>query len=160
MIWFTADTHFGHKNIIEYCNRPFASVEEMDETIINNINAVVKPEHTIYHLGDFSFGGTFHYRSKINCKNVHLILGNHDKLKMLEKRCFSTVSMIKEVRYAKQFIVLCHYGMRVWNKSHHGSWSLYGHSHGTLPPIQNSMDVGVDCHDYQPLSFDDVKEKI
>ena len=57
-------------------------------------------------------------------------------------------------------IVLCHYAMKIWNKSHHGVWHLYGHSHGTLPddPYSMSFDVGVDCHDFKPLGFDDIKK--
>ena len=80
--FFTADTHLGHTNIIKYCNRPFKSTSEMDATIINNINEVVKSDDILYHLGDFSLGNPgyiINYLERINCKKIRLILGNHDK---------------------------------------------------------------------------------
>src|SRR4051812_37591455 len=87
MDWLVGDTHFNHFNIIKYCKRPFASTEEMDDVIINNINRLVKPNDTLWHLGDFCFGPRdpykFYktaegYRNRINCKNMILIWGNHD----------------------------------------------------------------------------------
>ena len=126
-----------------------------------NINKNVGINDTLYHLGDFAFRSVkdiTEYRERINCKNVHLLLGNHDKLKLHEKRLFMTVSGYKELRYAKQTIVMCHYAMRVWNKSHHGSIMLYGHSHGSLPSQGKSFDVGVDCWDFAPISLDFVLE--
>lgn len=164
MIWFTADTHFGHKNIIKYSNRPFSSVEEMDETLINNINIRVGENDTLYHLGDFSFSRDIkYYRNKIKCKNLILILGNHDRLNYEDKKLFSRIYNLYELRLPnKQCITLCHYAMKVWNKSHHGAWHLYGHNHGSLNdslfPSSMSFDVGVDCHKYRPISLDDVNK--
>lgn len=153
--------HFGHKNIIKYCNRPFSSVQEMDETLIKNINECVKYNDTLYHLGDFAFGNIERYRSNITCLDIHLILGNHDKIQKWQYRQFSSVSHYKEVNYNKTKIVLCHYALRVWNKSHHGAWHLYGHSHGTLPDIGNkSFDCGVDCWNYKPLSINDIEKEM
>ena len=85
--WIISDTHFGHTNIIKYCNRPFSDAREMDKTIISNINAVVKPHHILWHLGDFLYGKSIlsvqeryaKYTSLIHCKKIILILGNHDK---------------------------------------------------------------------------------
>lgn len=166
MIWFISDTHFGHKNIIEHCNRPFSSVEEMDRAIIDNINSLVRPNDTLYHLGDFAFRNVrdvSHYRQQINCKNIHLILGNHDYLTLSDRKQFSTVSDLKEIRYAKQVIIMCHYAMRIWNKSHYGSILLFGHSHGMLGKgLQTgwgkTFDVGVDCWDFKPINIDQVLE--
>lgn len=70
MIWFTSDTHFGHTNIIEYCNRPFSCIEEMNGKIINNINSKVKHNDILYHLGDFSFRNHKSYRERINCRQI------------------------------------------------------------------------------------------
>ena len=152
MIWFTADTHFAHTNIIKYCKRPFANTDEMDDTIIKNINAVVQPQDTLYHLGDFAFRDVCNYRRRIHCQTIHFIMGNHDKFKTEDRKCFSSIHQMHQIHYNKQTIVLNHYGMRVWNKSHHGSIHLFGHSHGELPPLGKSMDVGVDCWDFKPIS--------
>lgn len=79
--WFIADTHFGHENIITYCGRPFKNAAEMDEVIITNWNTVVKPEDTVFHLGDFAFASKEEiaaYRSALNGRIV-LIMGNHDR---------------------------------------------------------------------------------
>ncbi len=135
----------------------------MDEGIIRNINEVVKPGDTLWCMGDWSFRNHAAYRSRINCKNVHLIVGNHDNGSYEKLReSFTSVRSLRRitVRYkgAKQPLVLCHYAMRVWDLSHHGAWHLYGHSHGTLPDDPNSLsfDVGIDCHNYYPINVDDV----
>ena len=82
-MWFTADTHFGHSNIIELTHRPFSSVQEMDRRLIANINDRVSARDSLYILGDFSFRMTveeaYAIRKKIVCQHVHLIRGNHDK---------------------------------------------------------------------------------
>lgn len=160
MIYFTADTHFNHKNIIQYSNRPFQSVEEMNQSLIDNINALVKSNDELYHLGDFAFGNVEKFRRQINCKNLHIIFGNHDREARLNKHLFSSYSDFREIKVFGKSITLCHYAMRVWNKSHHGAYHLYGHSHGSLPddPNSRSFDCGVDCHGYKPISFDEVTQ--
>ncbi len=159
-VYFTADTHWGHANITKYCNRPFANVDEMDHKLLENVNAVVKPGDTLYHLGDFSFRGRnpSHYRDQIACQNIILIMGNHDKRQKNGKpdydlvNCFNEVWDIKHTKIwhdnDKLDIFMCHYAMRVWNKSHHGAIHLYGHSHHSLSddPCARSMDVGIDSY--------------
>ena len=155
MIYFTSDLHIGHKNIIKYSNRPFSSVEEMNEALIANWNKTVKPEDDIWHLGDFFFTKekqeAIDILNKLNGRK-HLIWGNHDKqLKEIVKSNPNIVSSYqdyKELKYNNHLFVLFHYGQRVWNKCHiEGNYSihLYGHSHGVLPPYNNSVDVGVDA---------------
>jgi calcineurin-like phosphoesterase family protein len=158
MIYFTADTHFGHAAIIEHSQRPFASVTEMDTTLVAQWNGVVQPRDTVYHLGDFCYKSVTKpeaYLKKLN-GTIHLIRGNHDNetIRLCGEQ-FASVSDLLEVVIEGQRIVLCHYAMRVWPKSHNGSWHLYGHSHGTLTPElgSKSLDVGVDCHGYYPLAF-------
>lgn len=157
---------------MKYCNRPFSSVREMDETIINNINALVLPDDTLYCLGDFIFKNAQRvpaYRDRINCKNIILIRGNHDPRKrgnphpVLFKSFNSVHDMLQITdNYNGKTIdiIMCHYAMRTWNKSHYGSISLYGHSHGTLFDDSNllSMDVGVDCHNFKPITLDQIME--
>lgn len=135
----------------------------MDATLIQNWNAVVGPEDHVYHLGDFSFGPPENYLRRLNGR-IFFVMGNHDrgmKHTRQERQWNHKVTWLPdlaEVEVEGQKIVLCHYAMRVWNKSHHGTWHLYGHSHGSLPddPNARSIDVGVDVHDYRPLTFDEV----
>ncbi|HHG83348.1 MAG TPA: phosphoesterase [Bacteroidetes bacterium] len=170
-IWFTADTHFGHKNIIRYTDRPYASVTAMDEALIANWNARIGPEDDVYHLGDFALCEPNALRAILDQLNgrIHLIVGNHERaaLKMPErfvwvKDYFELVVKDQDgqdLRGGKRLICLMHYAMRVWNGSHSGSWHLYGHSHGTLPedPTARTFDVGVDCHNYSPINYEEVK---
>ena len=82
-VWFSADFHFGHSNIIRYCDRPFASATEMDEAILDRVNESVTADDELYFLGDFCIGGpkvAGAYRQKIRCKKVYFILGNHDRV--------------------------------------------------------------------------------
>ena len=165
--FFTADTHFNHRNIINYCKRPFTSVEEMDETLIQNWNNVVGEGDVVYHLGDFCFGNPWNYIDNLN-GHIKFIVGGHDKELYRYiydsdedgtfKKCI--YGNLLEIKINKQLIVLCHYSMRSWNRSHYGSWHLYGHHHGNLPPHGLSFDVGVDTNDYYPYSLDDVSNKM
>mgnify|MGYP001205212417 CR=1 FL=1 len=152
MDYLSSDFHFAHTNVIKYCNRPFSSIEEMDDIIIYNINKLVQPDDTLWCLGDFTFKNHDEYRKLIKCKNVHLILGNHDKIpKNKLKDIFTSVENLHRIKvnYKNTVlnIVLCHYAMRIWELSHYGSIHCYGHSHYTLPDDPNalSMDVGVDA---------------
>jgi calcineurin-like phosphoesterase family protein len=121
-------------------------------------------------LGDFAFadaGKIKHILHRLNGQK-NLILGNHDNqiirtpAAFVGKGLFNSVHSYKEIKIGNTPIVLMHYGMRVWNKSHHGAWHLYGHSHGTLPPYGKSLDVGVDdktlTYEYRPYSFDEIKQ--
>ena len=188
-IWFTSDTHYGHKNIVRGTSdweeksrcRNFDTMEEHNEALVNNINKVVKADDTLYHLGDWSFGGKeqiYNFRKQINCKNINLILGNHDQ--WLEKKTvrvqdgnfteyysdlFQIVSPYLEVKYAGEHFILSHYAMRVWNKSHKGSYHLYAHSHASLEnnPYGKSMDVGIDnayrlLNEYRPFHLNEIVE--
>ncbi len=161
MIYVTADTHFGHTNILKYCERPFHTIEEMDQCILNNINQRVKPNDILWHLGDFSFGNQSGYRNKIKCKNISLIRGNHDF--QVHRNYLSTmfqhVDDIRILRDTCGIFVMCHYAMKVWPHRHHGAYHIFGHSHGKLnDPEHYSMDVGVDVNGYRPLSIVEVKE--
>ena len=78
-IWFTSDTHFGHKNIINFCERPFKDTDEMDEFIINNWNSKINKDDIVFHLGDFAFASNKRWQELICRLNgkIYLILGNH-----------------------------------------------------------------------------------
>jgi calcineurin-like phosphoesterase family protein len=193
-VFFTADTHFGHANIIRYCNRPWCTEEDltddgewvsrsvarlrcdkMDEDLIKQWNAVVSPRDIVYHLGDFCMGtsvNAFNYLRRLNFKVLYYIWGNHDAaIRGLNVRGFAQqegrniipLGKLEEVNVNNQRITLCHYAMRVWNRSHHGAWHLFGHSHGNLAKDINSfsMDVGVDAvPSFQPISYADVAREM
>ena len=153
--FFTADQHFGHKNIINFCSRPFSSIEEMDEILIDNHNAVVSPEDTVVHAGDFTLIRNKDrvyrdYVQRLNGKHVFLE-GSHDYWLKGDKN----VKNIWGKEFADRvYVVVCHYAMRVWHRSHWNSWQLYGHSHGQLSPVGKQHDIGVDNNAYHPISFD------
>lgn len=161
MIFFTSDLHFGHENIIKLTKRPFKDVQEMDETLIKNWNAVVSPADTVYVLGDFAYRlrkRLHDYTSALNGTR-HLILGNHDRLPRVEyERNFHSVQSYLELDIGKNFIVLFHYPILSWNRRARGSWHLYGHVHtaGQMPPIadQRTCNVSTDVHNFTPVSYD------
>jgi len=170
-IFFTSDNHFYHNRIIEYSKRPFVDVEDMHYQMIQKWNAIVQPNDTVYNLGDFSFGkidDTVKILKRLN-GNIHLTLGNHDrelirnKEMLLAKGYFKSMDYYKEIKVEGQHINLFHFGCRVWNKSHHSAWLLFGHSHGSLAPHGKSVDVGSDSPwitgqaEYRPFSFSEVK---
>jgi calcineurin-like phosphoesterase family protein len=172
MIYFTADTHFGHSNIIKYCERPFDNLHIMDQIIFDNINEVVGLDDTLYILGDFCFRGKkpIEYRSRIVCQNVHLVYGNHDRRNDFKDdlQGFSSVQDVKEIIHCNQRIFLSHYPHRSWPASHKGSFHCYGHVHSKLDhedrqSSRKTLDIGVDnCINYdkpfgQPFSFKEVQ---
>lgn len=169
-VWFTSDTHFGHRNIIKYCKRPFAGLHEiltdaippdavsrMDETIVANWNATVGAGDTIYHLGDFAF-----YREPARTQALLgrlrgtkiLIAGNHDRAEVKQLRGWTGVHDTLEIRLGDRHLVLSHYPFKVWNKVHRGAINLHGHCHGGLPGCGQQHDVGVDSWDYRPVGLE------
>ena len=168
-VWFTSDTHYAHANICRATSkwpadetRSFESLDAMNQALVDGINLSVPRDGILFHLGDWSFAGQEkigQFRERLNVREIHLILGNHDHhlAKGRELQHFASVSPYLEITVDGQEIVLFHYGCRVWNASHKGSWLLYGHSHGSLPPHGRSMDVGVDTNVYRPYSFQDVR---
>jgi calcineurin-like phosphoesterase family protein len=157
--WFTADEHYGHTNIIEYCNRPFTSVEEMNTTLIENHNSLVCGGDCTVHIGDFSLSDarcTLDIIAQLNGSHI-FIRGSHDA--WLKGAPHITAKQIWRRKVHGQMIVCCHYALRVWPMSHYGAWHLYGHSHGLLHGEHGkSFDVGVDNWDFKPLSFTRVAE--
>ena len=170
-LWFTSDQHFGHEKIRLYCDRPFATVEEMNEAMIAAWNSVVNKGDTVYHLGDFflcDVQEAREIRKRLN-GSICLLRGNHDKTADSMKDAFEWIKDLYDLKVSDpdspagfERIVLCHYAFRVWNRSYKGSWHLYGHSHGGLEddPDNLSFDVGVDCHNFLPLSYEQVKQII
>lgn len=170
-VFFTSDLHFGHNNIIKYCNRPFENASEMDMALIENWNNTVPEDGIVFSVGDFAFTNIGHVTRILESLNgtIIMITGNHDRLvdknrsTLLDSGLVHEIVPYKEITVQNQFICMFHYAGRVWNRSHHGSWLLYGHSHGTLSPFGKSVDVGVDSDvilgktAYRPFTFDEIK---
>lgn len=161
MIFFSADLHLFHLNIIQYCNRPFSSIEEMHAVIVEKWNKKVNKTDTVYCLGDFCWGKNIsdylEIRSKLN-GDIYLITGDHDKLFDNNSTGLIGKTPLLNLNYKGQPITLCHWCMRTWARSHFNAWHCYAHSHGRLPSIGKSHDVGVDSNNFEPLSFDEIVE--
>lgn len=148
--------------------------KDMDDMLRTNWNDTVTPDDDVYHLGDVLFGSVvqaIELLCDLNFRKMYYIWGNHDSAMEELQRAIRAgktpprvhdrlvfLGDMREIKVERQRITLCHYAMRTWNKSHHGAWHLYGHSHGSLPDDPNalSIDVGVDCHGFKPISFDEV----
>lgn len=169
--FFTSDTHFFHKNILKYSNRPFKHIDDMNYQMMEKWNETVSENDTVYLLGDVGFTTKeklIDFLTRLN-GTKHLILGNHDQVitknfnDFAHGKVFQSISNYKEIKIDQQKIILCHYAMRVWNKSHHGSWMFFGHTHDKLSPLGKSVDVGVDSTailtyaPYRPFSFEEIK---
>ena len=180
-IFITSDTHYNHKNICsgetEWDSsrhvRTFQTVTEMNDLIVNSINSVVGENDILFHLGDWSFGGIeyiIEFRNRIKCKNVHLILGNHDQHILNNKddirNIFSSVhdgicelslsiNNGKHIEKTRHRIVLCHYPIHSWHKMDSGIIHLYGHTHSREVFNENtkSANVGVDGNSYEPYDL-------
>jgi len=154
MFFFSADHHFCHANIIDYCNRPFSNVDEMNEVLIERHNEVVRPSDTTVFAGDFALDKYENVKEIIGKLNGDKIFlkGSHDRLILKNYPC----SDIWKKAINGQQVVVCHYAMRVWPASHYNSWQLFGHSHGKLETIGKQIDIGVDTNNFYPYSFDEV----
>lgn len=171
--FFTADHHFYHANIIRYCNRPFKNTSHMNEIMIERWNEVVRNGDDVYYLGDFCMGDRAEQIVERLKGTIHFLEGSHDKwMRRAITRYAGDVwrkheflpplHVLKVSAFRGGFgekIVLCHYAMRSWPHSFHGSLQLYGHSHGRLEAtrLPRQMDVGVDCHGFYPVALSTVR---
>ena len=166
-VFITSDSHYGHENIIKFSNRPFKNADHMNDELIKSWNSVVGKDDIVFHLGDVSLTSptkTSDILSRLN-GTIHLITGNHEKSVMRKegtRNRFESINQYLMIRYKNQDIFLCHYAMRVWDKSHRGSWCCYGHSHDSLEgQWGRSMDCGVDSAyrilgEFRPFSFEEI----
>lgn len=183
-VFVTADHHFRHENIIKFCDRPFINFYEMDITLIDKWNSVVKPQDLVIHLGDFTLE-----RGKLAQEYFGYLNGNicilsypwhHDKhwlktglpLKSrsgIEVKLWPPMVVLEIPQLGKDdyplAITLCHYPLAVWDRKHHGAWHLHGHSHGKYHPPKGDdwyacQDVGVDCSNFYPLNLSQISGRI
>jgi calcineurin-like phosphoesterase family protein len=152
-VFFTSDTHFGDHGVLNIRPRPFGSVTEMNEVIITRWNSRVGPGDEIWHLGDFARGLKVAEAilPRLNGRK-HLVTGNNDEPAVCALN-WSSVQAYTELIVDGVMLVLCHYPFRTWNRIDRGSINLHGHSHGRLKPLTRQFDVGVDAHDFQPISL-------
>lgn len=186
MIWFTSDIHFWHANVIRYCNRPFSSVEEMNDALINNWNKVVAPNDTVYCLGDFSlaFRPVEAYSSILN-GTKYLVPGNHDFCHSYHKKSRSKENRDRWIKKYEDhgWIVLpeqttlsvtdsievnmCHLPYEFvhtehddkyerWRPKDDGKWLICGHVHEKWKLKGKMINVGVDQWNYTPVSIEDI----
>jgi calcineurin-like phosphoesterase family protein len=185
-LFFTSDTHYSHSNICSATTnwsvndgyaRKFDSLQDMNQRLVDNINNMVSENDILIHLGDWSFGGfdkIEEFRSQINCKNIHLVLGNHDhhieRNKEGVQRLFSSVQNylrlevkrpINKATTEKFTFVCMHYPIASWHDMNQGVIHLHGHVHlpADLRIAQGrAIDVGVDGNGLEPISMDEVLE--
>ena len=179
-VWVTSDIHYSHKNICRgvtnwrtqdgevpiNSTRDFQTIDEMNDVLVNNINSKVGQYDTLIMLGDISFGGFENigkFLDRLVCKNIHLVLGNHDhhirnnRENIQEK--FISVSDYLQVKIYNQDFVLSHYPFSSWNGLNKGSIHLHGHVH-----LSNKhkwgrgkrLDVGIDGNNYHPYSLSEI----
>jgi len=169
MIYYTSDLHFGHANVIKHCNRPFASVDEMDARLIENWNSRVHANDTVYILGDMFF------RNKRPAKDYlrelkghkHLLLGNHDIgwLKTVEPGLwFESVERLHTISDHNHLVTMCHYPMMTWRGAGREGYMVFGHIHnntnmrfwGAIQGDPQILNAGVDINGYQPVTLEEL----
>lgn len=171
-IWISSDHHFSHKNILKYqsSTRPFDSLEEHDEQLIQRHNSLVKPKDDVYFLGDFAFNSDIDYVAKCLRRmngNKHFIYGNHDKVMYNQKikDQFNWMKNYYELRVPFKInnkkvapIVLFHYPIHSWNRMHHGALHMYGHTHDAVHQLYDgrARDVGVDANMCYPFNVEEL----
>ena len=170
--FFTADLHFGHKNIIEYCERPYDSVDEMNTALIDNWNAVVKPDNEVWVLGDVALGRIHESLANVSKLNGHkyLVVGNHDRcwqglrrygrwVNIYERAGFEII--LDRVQFDVGYPVgACHFPGPDENDSRfneyrpdirRGEYLIHGHCHTTWHTYGSQYNVGVDVNNYMPV---------
>ena len=165
-IFLVADLHFNHMAMINFSETRshFQDVDEMNETIIENWNAVVRKKDLVYLLGDVAFSSGKKTRELIKRLNGRIILikGNHDKQKDINKYIdlLEEVVDYKEINYEygdfHYHIIMSHYPFGSWNRSFHGSIMAHGHSHGRYKAEGKIFDVGLDSEvgDFEPINIE------
>lgn len=145
----TADQHFCHERIIALCNRPFSSVEEMDQTMMDNWRQVVLPGDTVYVLGDFAWSKlAYEALCQILPGNIIFLAGSHDWNR-------KKLPLMLRITENKVTMYLSHWPLASWQPN---TWMLHGHSHGKLPKIPKRVDVGVDVWGFRPVSIEEIWE--
>jgi 3-oxoacid CoA-transferase subunit A len=166
-IFYTADLHLGHVNIIQHCNRPFADAQEMNRNLINNWNARVRGFDHVYIIGDLAYRSAESVSKLLDQLNgiKHLIIGNHDTkwMKRIDlNNYFASVEKLIEIEDDGRKVVLCHYPLMTWGGRN--SYMIYGHIHNTkngsywplLKTMERALNASVEVNDYKPVTLDEL----
>ena len=154
MIFFTADTHFGHGGARGLYRRPFGSTAEMDRAMVERWNETVGDEDEVWHLGDVAVGPRVEAVAAILGGlrgRKHLIRGNNDGEGVCGLPVWESVGDLVTMTVEGVGVTLCHYALRTWPGQAKGGVNLHGHSHGRLKPLLRQFDVGVDARDFRPV---------
>jgi len=161
--YFTADLHLGHENIIRYCNRPFANVEEMDESLLAKWNEAVKENDVVYILGDLFYRNSVPAEQTLKAMKgkKHLILGNHDKgwVKGVDlSKYFVETSNLLTYKLDGVKYTLCHYPMLSWEGRGNGGYMIHGHVHNNRLEWNNDylLNAGVDVNNFKPVTLEEL----
>lgn len=169
MICYTADLHLGHANVIQHCNRPYSSADEMDAALISSWNSKVHRDDTVYIVGDFLFRAkrpAEDYLRELKGRK-HLLIGNHDKYWMKKvdlTQWFESVSPMLFITDNGRSVALCHYPMMTWPGISKGGYMVYGHIHNNTnadfwPLIRANdlmLNAGVDINGFAPVTLDEM----
>lgn len=159
MIFFSSDTHFSHPRVLRIDRRPFPTLSEHDDALIENWNGIVGAEDEVWHLGDFCRpvrpGHAETLLSRLNGRK-HLMIGNNDDAATVNAPQWESVQHYRELVVDGTVLVLCHYPFRTWNGMGRKSVNLHGHSHGRLKPQTRQYDVGVDPMGLKPVSLHEI----
>jgi calcineurin-like phosphoesterase family protein len=170
-VWLTSDAHLGHEAIITKAPRPFIDVNEMDSVILQNFHEVVRPEDDVYILGDFAWKvWYFHEVLPQLPGNIYYIPGNHDeKILNVIKRHVTVLDRLSILKLGGVRVVLSHYPLASWYNSgdgdkRPGTWHFHGHLHGSTHHgnhgyFPRRVDVGVDAHNYYPISLEQILDE-
>ena len=172
MKFYTSDLHFGHHNILRYENRPFQSVEEMNDNLINSWNRKVSKGDEVYIIGDFGLLDGRQANSILDRLNgrKYLIKGNHDHFirdREFDRSKFVWIRDYASIKDGETVICMFHYPIAVWDRQHHGALHFYGHVHSNTDnhhPLllelgDNAFNVGCDVHNYEPVSLAELLSK-
>lgn len=161
-IWVTSDHHFGHKNIIKYCNRPFQTVEEMRDEMVERWNSVVSDGDVVFHLGDVSLGRIDYVSDTLKSLKGHkvLIYGNHDQKSLRESNIWDIRMPDYQLEYSGFTVNMRHHPWEQDRELDKNNIWLHGHSHGALGTFHDGqIDVGVDSWNYTPVDMDVIVEQ-
>lgn len=168
MIYFTADLHFYHDNIIKHANRPFRDYKEMNDVLVRNWNHLVKSQDEVYILGDVTMKGPAFATEMLSALKgrKYLIRGNHDAFvdnREFDLSVFEWVKDYYELAYQKQKFILFHYPIAEWNGYFRDAIQLHGHQHNHADYNFNNLekgirrfDVGVDSNYMKPVSVEEI----